>query len=65
MKSIAKGSLLGTFEPIDENINEIQETNWTELRWQDADRRTSNLGKRKAIEKPDRSTYEKVKKRNR
>ena len=30
-KSIAKGSLLGTFEPIDENINEIRETNWTEL----------------------------------
>ena len=30
-KSIAKGSLLGTFEPIDENINEIREKNWTEL----------------------------------
>ena len=30
-KSIAKGSLLGTFEPIDESINEIRETNWTEL----------------------------------
>ena len=30
-KSIAKSSLLGTFEPIDENINEIRETNWTEL----------------------------------
>ena len=30
-KSIAKGSLLGTFEPIDESINEIRGTNWTEL----------------------------------
>ena len=30
-KSIAKSSLLGTFEPIDENINEIRETNWKEL----------------------------------
>ena len=30
-KSIAKSSLLGTFEPIDESINEIRETNWTEL----------------------------------
>ena len=23
--------MLGTFEPIDKNINEIRETNWTEL----------------------------------
>ena len=30
-KSIAKSSLLGTFEPIDENMNEIRETNWTDL----------------------------------
>ena len=30
-KSIAKGSLLGTFEPIDEEISEIQVTSWTDL----------------------------------
>ena len=30
-ESIAKGSLLGTFEPIDEEISELQVTSWTEL----------------------------------
>ena len=30
-ESIAKGSLLGTFEPIDEQISEIQVTSWTGL----------------------------------
>ena len=30
-KSIAKSSLLGTFEPIDENISQIRETSWTDL----------------------------------
>ena len=30
-KSIAKCSLLGTFEPIDEEISEIQVTSWTDL----------------------------------
>ena len=30
-ESIAKSSLLGTFEPIDEEINEIQETSLTDL----------------------------------
>ena len=30
-KSIAKGSLLGTFEPIDEEISEMQVTSWTDL----------------------------------
>ena len=30
-ESIAKGSLLGTFEPIDEKISEIQVTSWTDL----------------------------------
>ena len=30
-KSIAKSSLLGTFEPIDEEISEVQETSWTDL----------------------------------
>ena len=30
-KSIAKGSLLGTFEPVDEEISEIQVTSWTDL----------------------------------
>ena len=28
---IAKGSLLGTFKPIDEEISEIQVTSWTDL----------------------------------
>ena len=30
-ENIAKGSLLGTFEPIDEEISEIQVTSWTDL----------------------------------
>ena len=30
-ESIAKGSLLGMFEPIDEHISEIQVTSWTDL----------------------------------
>ena len=30
-ESIAKGSLLGMFEPIDEEISEIQVTSWTDL----------------------------------
>ena len=30
-ESIAKDSLLGTFEPIDEEISEIQITSWTDL----------------------------------
>ena len=30
-KSVAKGSLLGMFEPIDEEINEIQVTSWIDL----------------------------------
>ena len=30
-ESIAKGSLLGTFEPIDKEISEIQVTSWTDL----------------------------------
>ena len=30
-ESIAKGSLLGTFEPIDEEISKIQVTSWTGL----------------------------------
>ena len=30
-ESIAKGSLLGTFKPIDEEISEIQVTSWTDL----------------------------------
>ena len=30
-ESIGKGSLLGTFEPIDEEISEVQVTSWTDL----------------------------------
>ena len=30
-ESIAKSSLLGTFEPIDEEVNEVRETSWTDL----------------------------------
>ena len=30
-ESIAKGSLLGTFEPIDEEISEIQVASWIDL----------------------------------
>ena len=31
VEGIAKGSLLGTFKPIDEEISEIQVTSWTDL----------------------------------
>ena len=30
-ESIAKSSLLGTFEPIDKDVSEIQATSWTDL----------------------------------
>ena len=30
-ESITKGSLLGTFEPIDEEVSEVQVTSWTDL----------------------------------
>ena len=30
-ESIAKSSLLGTFEPIDEEVSEVRETSWTDL----------------------------------
>ena len=30
-ESIGKGSLLGTFEPIDEEVSEVQVTSWTDL----------------------------------
>ena len=33
-ESIPKGTLLGTFEPVDEEINEIHTTSWTKLEGQ-------------------------------
>ena len=30
-KSLPKGSLLGTFEPVNEEINEVHMTSWEEL----------------------------------
>ena len=30
-ESIGKGSLLGTFEPIDKEVSEVQVTSWTDL----------------------------------
>ena len=30
-KSIPRGTLLGTFEPVDDEINEIHTTSWTKL----------------------------------
>ena len=30
-ENISKGSLLGTFEPIDKEVNEVQVTSWTDL----------------------------------
>ena len=30
-ENIPKGSLLGTFEPIDEEVSEVQVTSWTDL----------------------------------
>ena len=35
-ESIAKGSLLGTFKPIDEKISEIQVTSWIDLEGKNA-----------------------------
>ena len=53
-ESIAKGSLLGTFEPIDEEISEIQVTSWTDLEGK-CKKHTSSLGKREVTDKPGRS----------
>ena len=33
-ESIPRGTLLGTFEPVDKEINEIHETSWTKLEGQ-------------------------------
>ena len=33
-ESIPRGSLLGTFEPVDKEINEIHTTSWTKLEGQ-------------------------------
>ena len=53
-ENIPKGSLLGTFEPINEEVSEVQVTSWTDFKgkmqkvhWQ--------LRKKKSIDKPDRS----------
>ena len=54
-KSIAKGSLLGTFEPIDEEISEIQVTSWTDLEGKMRKKHTNSLGKRKVTDKLGRS----------
>ena len=59
-ESIAKGSLLGMFEPIDEEVSEIQVTSWTDLG--KCEKRTSSLGKRKVTDKPGRSVM--TRKRN-
>ena len=48
-ENIAKGSLLGTFEPIDEEISEIQVTSWTDL--EKCEKCTNSLGKRKVTDK--------------
>ena len=53
-ESIAKGSLLGTFEPIDEEISEIQVASWTDLEGK-CKKCTSSLGKREVTDKPGRS----------
>ena len=53
-ESIAKVSLLGTFEPIEEEVSEIQVTSWTDLEGK-MQKGTSSLGKRKVIDKPCRS----------
>ena len=31
-ENISKGSLLGTFEPINEEVSEVQVTSWTDLK---------------------------------
>ena len=49
-KSIAKGSMLGTFEPIDEEISEIQVTTGKMQK-----KHTNSLGKRKVTDKLGRS----------
>ena len=49
-----KGSLLDTFETINEEVSEVQVTSWTELEGK-IQKHTGNLGKRKVTDKPDRS----------
>ena len=53
-ENIPKGSLLGTFEPINEEISEVQVTSWTDLegRMQKAHQQ---LRRTKVIDEPDRS----------
>ena len=48
-ENIPKGSLLGTFETINEEVSEVQVTSWTDLEGK-CERCTNNLGKRKAID---------------
>ena len=50
-ENIGKGSLLGTFEPIDEEVSEVQVTSWTDLEGK-SEKRTSSLGERKVTGKP-------------
>ena len=54
-ESIAKGSLLGTFEPIDEEISENTGNRLDRFRRENAKKRTSRLGKREVTDKPGRS----------
>ena len=60
-ENIPKGSLLGTFEPINEEVSEVQVISWTDLEGK-MQNVTSNLGKRKVIDEPDRSVM--TRKRN-
>ena len=60
-ESIAKGSLLGMFEPIDEEVSKVQVTSWTDLEGK-MQKHTSSLGKRKVTDKPGRSVM--TRKRN-
>ena len=53
-ENIPKGSLLGMFETINEEVSEVQVTSWTELEGR-CKKCTGNLGKRKVTDKPDRS----------
>ena len=53
-KNIPKGSLLGTFETINEEVSEVQVTSWTELEGK-MRKVHQQLRKKKVTDKPDRS----------
>ena len=57
-ESIAKGSLLGMFEPIDEEVSEVQVTSWTDLEGK-MQKAHQQLRKRKSYRQARQKCYDK------